>query len=279
MEGPGEINIDKKDVSAIRGSERNAKSPMLPKRTITIVVLIFVSVIGIMVGGTGLVLCFRKGSEADFLEKQIAEKGTIIDELRKTLTECGESVAENSSETAIAPRNSLLHLDEGKCLNCEIPIDSIIGKAASFSSDLFSSIQLNTSTASDATFMWVSWDALNEYYSYTGTTKIAKTGTEWNVKIDLLGKAVDGLIESFGNGLGGETLFFLMEDGTVEYIPIIKAVQEGKFQSFGKIPGVESVVKFYTAHNYGGSVPLAQRVDGDYYDLSVSVSDTGNYQY
>ena len=278
MEGFRKIKIDEKDFPEIKEDEGKSKSSILPKRRFVMVMLIFVAMIGIGIGGIGLGLCFERDSEADYLGEQIIEKDNLITELQKTLTKCG-GATDISSETATAPRNSLLHLDEGKCLNCEIPIDSIIGKAAGFSSDLFSFIRLNTSTASDATIAWVSWEALNEYYSYIGTTNIVKAGIEWNVKIELLGKAVDSFIESFGNGRGGETLFFLMEDGTVEYIPVIKAIQEGKFQSFGKIPGVESVVKFYTAHNYGGLTPLAQRADGDYYDLSSILLNTGDYQF
>ena len=277
MENSGETKIEDKDVSTIKTVEDKLSSPKMSKGTRMKVILVAIALLGAGIGIAGLVLYFEKGSETDPLIKQIAEKDAIIVELQETLAECSKGLTDISNAATNTHKNSLLHIDAGKCLNCEIPIDSIISGVTGFSSNLFSHIRLNTSTISDATIMWVSWDALNAYYSYTNSTNTVKTGTEYNVKIDLSGKAVDVLVGSLGNGLGGETLLFLMEDGTVEYIPVIKAMQEGKFQSYGKIPDVESVVKFYTAHNYGGAAPLAQRADGDYYDLGVSLSNTGNY--
>ena len=50
------------------------------------------------------------------------------------------------------------------------------------------------------------------------------------------GKIVDVIYALVGNGMGDESIFFLMEDGSVEYIPVFKAAQEKNFSSRGKLP-------------------------------------------
>lgn len=276
MESFGEIKIDKKDVPTIEADKSKSKSPKLPKRTFAMTMLTFIAIIGIGLGSIGLVLCIEKNSEADYLGEQIAEKDAIISELQKTLTECGEGATGISSETMVTPRNSLLHLDEGKCLNCfEAPHVWSVTDRLNFDTP---TLLIRTGGVDAAIAFFVSWDALNEYYGYTETTNVAKTGIESNVNIELSGKSVDFLVSGFGNAMGYETALFLMEDGTVEYIPIVKAVQEGRFRSYGKIPGITDIVKLYVVE-HGGYSLLAQRADGDYYDLSTILLKTGNYSY
>lgn len=90
----------------------------------------------------------------------------------------------------------------------------------------------------------------------------------------------DFIIGGFGHEASGDTMLFLMKDGTIEYVPIKKAytgtVTE-KVKSFGKIPGVEGIIKLYqvsaSAPNAGGYVTvLAQKADGSFYDLTQSLS-------
>ncbi len=69
-----------------------------------------------------------------------------------------------------------------------------------------------------------------------------------------------------------------MSDGTVEYLPLAKAFDQGEFKSWGKLPDVEGVVKLVSAgYNHGGPYgpsadTMAQRADGKVYFLGGIVS-------
>ena len=95
-------------------------------------------------------------------------------------------------------------------------------------------------------------------------------------------KIVDVFVSGFGNGMGDETMFFLMDDGTVEYMPIWKAYKAKNYHSYGKLPNVENVIKFMRGdywHIPHGSYAntFAQRADGKFYSLDAILRSTGNY--
>ena len=101
----------------------------------------------------------------------------------------------------------------------------------------------------------------------------------------------------FGHDCSGETLFYLMEDSSVEYTPLyvqkhdtqsprilsyvnLKNVTDASgnvieeyVESNGVVPGVSNVVDFYTvtatAEHYGWYTTIAATADGSFYDLDV----------
>ncbi len=82
----------------------------------------------------------------------------------------------------------------------------------------------------------------------------------------------DIYLGGFGQDSTGIMIFYLMKDGTVEYTPLKKAVQQNNFISYGTIVGVENIVKFYNAsfsqgQTGNGMTVLAQKMDGTFYDL------------
>ena len=96
------------------------------------------------------------------------------------------------------------------------------------------------------------------------------------------GKIQSAIIGEFGQTVTAPfPAFYLMEDGTVEYNPILKEVSgprdnklvlHDKFESQGKVSGVNGVVKLYTAladtgYTGGGRTTLAAKADGSFYDL------------
>ena len=56
--------------------------------------------------------------------------------------------------------------------------------------------------------------------------------------------------------MSGDTVFILLEDGTVEYIPIVHMFNnvQGAVSSYVKINGVSDVVKFTLASTSDGDV-------------------------
>ena len=84
----------------------------------------------------------------------------------------------------------------------------------------------------------------------------------------------DVIIGSFGQDVYYSNIVYLMADGTVEYTPIRIAREKNDFRSYGKIDGVEDIVKIKTAYLKpknspvgGGTSIIAQKKDGTFYNL------------
>ena len=97
-------------------------------------------------------------------------------------------------------------------------------------------------------------------------------------------RVIDVFDGTIGQDIYGETLIFLMEDGSIEYLPVRYALYRGTVQSYGKLDNVEGIVKLYSVFargkgdvTGGGMSILAQKLDGTYYDLASILSATGNY--
>ena len=77
------------------------------------------------------------------------------------------------------------------------------------------------------------------------------------------------------------TLFFLMEDGTVEFMPIRYAIIKNKFESYGKLEGIKDVVKiaeYGLSEGIGGvGAILAVTDNGNFYSLVSLLGRTGYY--
>jgi len=117
------------------------------------------------------------------------------------------------------------------------------------------------------------WGGLTNYSDYETFT------------INNLGKKViDVHAGGLSQDIGTITIIFLMEDGTLEYIPLYKALQLHNVQSYGSVANVDGIIKLYSAGAFpkdsplGGSFTiLAQKADGTYYDLRPILMATGNY--
>lgn len=96
-------------------------------------------------------------------------------------------------------------------------------------------------------------------------------------------KVVDIFFGGIGQDASGDTILFLMEDGTVQYLPLKKAysTDHENLKSYGTLSGISNIVKFYSADALaqmgGGVTILAQDRNGNLYDLSSVLQQTGNY--
>lgn len=101
-------------------------------------------------------------------------------------------------------------------------------------------------------------------------------------------------VSGWGQAMGADTIFYLMEDGTVEYTPITsKIVKESVdtpdtviLKSYGKIQNVEDVVMIATVSagpansQTGGYMALVGiKADGSFYDISKILDQTAEYKY
>lgn len=85
----------------------------------------------------------------------------------------------------------------------------------------------------------------------------------------------DFMIGGFGQSAVNDTMLFLMQDGTIEYIPIRKAYSSNapeNVKSYGAISGIGAVIKLYQVSAGSYVTVLAQKADGSFYDLNESLS-------
>lgn len=137
--------------------------------------------------------------------------------------------------------------------------------------------------------IWITVDSTQKVltFSYTPTRVIEFYPLTWtstrndmaSSKINFDKKIVDVFFGEMGQSSSGDTLFILLEDGTVEYIPIVHMFNhvQAEVVSYGKINGVSDVTKFTLSSTSGGVTTLAIKNDGTFYDLWYALKDTGNY--
>lgn len=100
-------------------------------------------------------------------------------------------------------------------------------------------------------------------------------------------KILQVYIGGWGQSTSNEHIFYVMEDGTVEYTPIVQDIKENwskednsqKLKSYGPISKVEDVLYVTqatiskTGNSSDGYTTIAVRSDGMYYDLSKSLAN------
>ena len=137
--------------------------------------------------------------------------------------------------------------------------------------------------------IWITVDSTQKVltFSFTPTRVVEFYSLTWqstrndmsSSNINFEKKIVDVFFGEMGQSSSGDTLFILLEDGTVEYIPIVHMFNhaQGEPVSYGKINGVSNVAKFTLSSTPSGVTTLAIKNDGSFYDLWYSLKDTGNY--
>ena len=123
------------------------------------------------------------------------------------------------------------------------------------------------------------WDKVNAF------TVINRRNDMETRKLTFTQKVESAFIGSVGQDATYETVFFVMEDGTVEYIPVFHALKNNSVKSYGKVDatvgGVYRITEYSICPRNGktgcGVTVMAQRYDGKYYDLSKYITKTNNY--
>lgn len=168
-----------------------------------------------------------------------------------------------------------LNFDSSKCIN---------NSGASYKRLFPSDTGITTSLDSSQTKVTVAINhhLINTTYNLGWVTALEDYTYEPQV-IEFNQKVNDIFIGGFGQDASGNTILFLMEDGTVQYIPLKKAflTDHDHLKSYGTIEGVANIIKFYNVSasfgQTGGVTILAQKKDGTFYDLSTILQNTGNY--
>ena len=132
--------------------------------------------------------------------------------------------------------------------------------------------------------------------SYNGATVSNALGLNWVTATDTSTyepidtktfdkKITQVLIDGSGQDATSATILYLMEDGTVEYVPILKDINTNwsqtdntkKFNSYGKLNGVSDIISLIPAEAQGYHTDLARKVDGTVINLADALKATGNF--
>lgn len=98
-------------------------------------------------------------------------------------------------------------------------------------------------------------------------------------------KITQVLIDGAGQSVSSAAILYLMEDGTVEYVPILKELNTNwsksdntkKFNSYGTLEGISNIISLIPAEGNGYHTILARKADGTVIDLSSALQATGNF--
>ena len=127
---------------------------------------------------------------------------------------------------------------------------------------------------------------LSDTYGLNWDTTGVVEGTVEDKTITFTQGIKDVYVGGIGQDMSGDIILFLMDDGTVEYIPVYKALSTGEVDgltSYGTLQDLIDVVKFYSVtairNPVGSSVTIiAQTKDGTLYDLAPIINDASNNQ-
>ena len=122
---------------------------------------------------------------------------------------------------------------------------------------------------------------LSDTYSLNWDTTGVVEGTVEEKTITFTQWVKDVFVGGIGQDISGDVILFLMDDGTVEYIPVYKALSSNGIDGliyYGTLNDLKDVVKFYSVgairNPVGSSVTiLAQTKDGTLYDLNPIINN------
>ena len=242
----------------------------MKRKNIYIVIFVFTTIIASCIA---VYFKINSNKKINSLESKLQDAKNQIEQIQANQNE--EEINNNTSDTNevvyIRPR-----IDKNKCINKAENTIYTVRRNVNFNDAIICYIEDDNTVEIE-----VNYSSISELYG-VNITNSKKLRT---VKIDNFDKnIVDIYIGSFGHALGSDVLFFLLEDGTVEYMPIAHALQNNTIKSYGKLNGVSDVVEFITGgtnlkEGSGWMTIYAIRKDGSFYDLNTIVNlQDNNYE-
>lgn len=235
--------------------------------------MIIIIVLVIIILGMGVYILYEKGvilSDVNVEDKETSNK--------KNINKKKQTVQNNDTTS-----DEIKPLDVTKCLNNSsnntysnpTDVEEKIGLSMSVNSDkrgVTLSVDWNTFGPISGASMW---NGNTEQYQVTKFDK--------DIKSTFLG--------GVGQDATGAILFYLMEDGTVEYTPVFntKTDTQGNvyytvnyasgddthFEVKGTVPNVSDVIKLYqisASNGSGWSTTIGAKKDGSFYDLGSIIN-------
>lgn len=248
------------------------------------VLLVIVGVVAVYFGITSSKSKSELENKIEALENKYASNVVVKDEKEESENKNNEvnedKENKENKEEKVETVEKIVYkylpdVSKGKCLNAkDNSIYSVI-RQTSFS-EIGATIDDNGKTVA----LNVNWNNAKEMYPELDNTM---QGYKNYSITNFSKKVVNVYIFGMGQAVGSEVLYFLMEDGTVEYMPIYKSLKEKLFKSYGKINNISDIVDIargtVRANEDGsGNGPgwlsvFAINNEGNYYDIGSMIQD------
>lgn len=232
------------------------------------VLIIVIVILVLIIIGMGLYIAYDKGMFFSSTDKEIKEskKTKQIDKSKKT------------------EDNEVKELDITKCINNNDKYSNAtdkeenVGLSMTINSDK-RSVTLNID--------WSKFGPLSTASAYPSSVE--------SYQIKGFTKDVQSVfVGEVGQDSMGITLFYLMDDKTVEYTPMFiqktdsknntyyemnytynyaadNSISEQYFMTKGALNGIDDVIKLYTASRPDGITTIGAKADGSFYDLGIAI--------
>ena len=204
--------------------------------------------------------------------------------------DCGEGTNTNSN-TNTNNNETIKELDLTKSLNTNGITYYDAKELSNGNTDLGLSVKVNGGYAK-LNINWV------EFGPHSGASAWGDTTVEYEIR-NLSGTVKEGYVGEVGQSAVGTTLYYLMDDGTVEYTKVFSnktdnagnsyysmnytydkdndgRISGEHFEGQGKVNGVKDVVKLYVVNARGGMSGYVTTIgatrDGSFYDLGSAIN-------
>ena len=184
-----------------------------------------------------------------------------------------ETNNEENNETEEDVNDNSLDFDTSKIVNSNSDTYTLVNNGHTINISLDETRKLTTLSFNRKT--------LSDTYGLNWDTTGVVEGTVEDKVITFTQGVKDIYIGGIGQDMSGDIILFLMDDGTVEYIPVYKALATNGVDgliSYGALQDLKDIVKFYSVaaiRNPVGSsaTVLAQTKDGTLYDLAPIINN------
>lgn len=219
-------------------------------------------------------MAIQKSNE---LQTQVTSLSTTVNDLQGKIDKVSETIKTDTKKESVESKT----YTSNNNVNTKITFDG--------SKSINSNEKKYTLSCQGNAGIWITVDSTQKSltFSFTPSKVVEFYSLDWKSnktdmttsKIDFDKKIVDVFFGGMGQDSSGDTLFILLEDSTVEYIPIVHMFNntQAEVTSYGKINGVNDVIKFTLSSTPNGVTTLGIKNDGTFYDLWYNLKDTGNY--
>jgi hypothetical protein len=212
----------------------------------------------------------------------VKEENDIVTENEVNTSSTSNSVSNDKENNATQPEVKVEdvkirpEINTDRCLNSE---ENKVYTAYRRDSDSNLGITCTIEKNNTVNVSFSDLESLSSNYGVKKPSNLSDGGYYTYAIIDnFLGKkVVDVYIKGMGQAVGNEVLYFLMEDGTVQYMPVRKAIQNSDFKSYGNIEELSNIVEIVDGsagmvNGPGYLTPFAITKDGECYELSAIVN-------
>ena len=230
------------------------------KKNVAIIVLAV-----LMLAAAGVAVYFKIDSKnnEESLNETIGELSAKLESLEGVSSSVSTNAEECKSEEKIVEKYALPELDSSNCINGES--GNTYSKRVSAS---ILGIYITRNDDKKSVTITVNPNDLKQYYNLEWNDDYSSaTATNFQNEIE---EIYVGSLS--GQAVGEEVALFLMKDGTVEYIPLYRALKNVDIRSYGKVSGVSDIVSISSidvvnSEGYGYRSMAAIKSDGSFYDI------------